>query len=1040
MITVRIPKDIREYKEKLVAGLNVRQIVCAGVIFGVNVPLYFWGRDKFSEGMLQNIILVIAGVFGFAGFFRMNGMPLEKFAAEYVRNTILCPRKRRFKTALAFREWGEMYDKEAAKRAKKPSLAKKRQMSYERAYLIEQKLNKGENVDFKGLDGEILTVKRGGKKPKKEKRKKEKKKITKFDKLNAQVAEIRQKQETDAHYIPTRKEKRIILACAKEAEKEEKKKRKTATETIKKNNIKLTLRRNLKPNLPKSVQDTLPYIADYDEGVFEVLPSQYSKTYVLTDVNYTVAKQEEQEIILALYCEFLNYFSEDYNVAITVDNRIVSREEQKQKIFYSMTGDAYDRHRTEYNRIMQKQIEKGRNDLIQTKYVTVTISADTPYEAISKFHKVDGEVIQNLKKIGSNGRPLSTDERLAMLHDKFRKGREGALKIDYQFIKAQGISSKDYVAPTSIYFDKKYLVIESQYYRVMYLNNLPTVLADNFFAELVDTDYPLISTINIQPLAQDKGVKMIRKQMNGMESNKIAAQKKAIKSGYSPDIINHTLQQSLAEAEELYDDVTRKNQKMFYVTATFMIGADSLEDLDDRCKMLENKARKQTCQMQTLDFQQEQGLRVTLPFGIPTKKQLYVERTLTTESTGIFIPFSSQELFQPGGFYYGLNQISRNLILCDRTAMKTPSGFLLGSSGSGKSFATKREILNVLLKDNKTSVLIIDPENEYADFVRQFGGEVIAVSADSDNYMNPMDMPEDYGLDEDDDSKGMTIEKKKEKALQKKSDYLMSIIECMISMGSRHESIITPQQKTIVDRCVRKCYFDYLENGFDEKHLPTMLDLQKYLDEEAKGGSDDAKKIAEGVEYYTKGSMNLFSHLSNTNFNNRAVSFNIRDLGAQLKQISLLIVLDFIWNRMINNFEDGVRTYCYVDEIHVLFQNEYSARFLQQLYKRGRKYGLVITGITQNMEDLLRSDMARGMIGNSDFIMMLNQASEDLKILAPMLKISEAQASFVTKAEAGSGLLFAGDVLVPFQDQFPSDSYLYKLMSTKFGEGKEDKK
>lgn len=462
-----------------------------------------------------------------------------------------------------------------------------------------------------------------------------------------------------------------------------------------------------------------------------------------------------------------------------------------------------------------------------------------------------------------------------------------------------------------------------------------------------------------------------------------------------------------------------------------MVNGKNLDELEEHCKAITSKARKFTCQLQRFDWQQEDAFKLTVPVGM-LPKHLSVERALTTESTSIFIPFASQELFQAGGFYYGLNQISRNLILCNRTAMKTPSGFILGSSGSGKSFATKREILNVLLNDDKTSVLVIDPENEYGDFARAFGGTVIGISADSDNYINPLDMSLDYGLDENDDS-NTDISNKKAKALQKKSDYLMSIIECMITVGNSNESIITPQQKTIVDRCVRKCYKEYLQHNFDESYLPTLLSLQDMLDEE-KGNSEDARQMAEGVEYYTKGSMNIFSHKTNVAYNNRFVVFNVRDLGSQLKQIALLIVLDFIWNRMITNFQSGIRTYCYVDEIHVLFHNEYSARFLQQLYKRGRKYGLVITGITQNMEDLLRSDMARGMIGNSDFIMMLNQAPEDLKILAPMLHISDAQMSYVSRADAGSGLLFAENTIVPFIDRFPNDSYLYKLMSTRFGE------
>jgi len=361
--------------------------------------------------------------------------------------------------------------------------------------------------------------------------------------------------------------------------------------------------------------------------------------------------------------------------------------------------------------------------------------------------------------------------------------------------------------------------------------------------------------------------------------------------------------------------------------------------------------------------------------------------------------------------------------------MKTPSGFILGSSGSGKSFATKREQLNVLLQSDKTSVIVIDPENEYGEFARAFGGTRVNISMESSNYVNPMDMGADYGLDDEDE---IDKESRKTKALQKKSDVIMSIIQSMISVGKTNDTIITPQQKTIVDRAVRRAYKNYLVHDFDPEYLPTLLDLQEELDRER--GTTDGQLMADGVEYYTKGSMNVFSHRTNVDYQGRFVVFNVKDLGEQLKQIALLIILDFIWNRLMNNFVAGVRTYCYVDEIHVLFQNEYSSRFLQQLYKRGRKYGLVMTGITQNMSDVLATEMSRSMIANSDFLLMLDQSPEDLKILSEMLNISETQMSFVNRADAGCGLLFAEKVIVPFVDHFPTRSYLYKLMSTKFGE------
>jgi hypothetical protein len=1043
VIAVRIPKEIRDYKEKLIFGLNLRQLIATVLALGMCVPLYLFGRKYVGEDIISWVVIVIALPLVSLGFFRFNGMVFEKFVACVAKQMFFSKRKRLFKSANFFRNCQEA---ELADEAKQAGGVRARKAAFvasmDRARLMEQaeadgKYRTPDNAEQKPIP---QGQREGGKpqkhgpqkgdKPSKAGRKMRRKE----SQLRKQAIAIKQKQRTDPHYVLSAPERHALLKWGRRQEQLRAKEAAEGRKDAQRKNKEMQRRRKTKSAVVESVQDSIPYIADYDEGMFESEANKYSKVYSIKDINYLVAKQDEQVNIFVKYGEFLNYFSEDMNVAICIDNRVISLAEQEQKIFYPYKGDGYDSHREEYNRILRKQIRQGRNNLQQSRYVVVTLDCDSPYEALMRFHKIDTEIVSNLKKIGSDGRPLSTEERLAMLHDKFRKGSEGDFRVDFDFLKKQGLSSKDYIAPSSMKFEFKHFMIEDEYYRCLYLNNLPASLSDTFMSELTDCDFPLVSTINIQPVAQEKGLKLVRRQLTGMEANKIDAEKKAMSSGYSPETISHDLRQSLDQASELLDDLINKNQKMFFVTITFMVSGRTPDELEENCKILVNKARKFTCQLQTLDWQQEEGFRVTLPCGV-TPRKLSVERTLTTESTSIFMPFTSQELFQPGGFYYGLNQISRNLILCDRTGMKTPSGFILGSSGSGKSFATKREILNVLLKDNETNVIVIDPENEYGAFARAFGGTVIDISADSSFYINPMDMESGYGLDEDEMAGEFGLRRRKEKALQRKSDYLMSIVECMISVGQEGQTIITPQQKTIVDRCVRKCYEDYLSGNFDERYLPTLVSLQEALD--AERFTEDGRQMAEGIEYYTRGSMNIFSHRSNVEYNNRFVVFNIRDLGTQLKQIALLIVLDFIWNRMIRNSSAGIRTYCYCDEIHLLFQNEYSARFLQQLYKRGRKYGLVITGITQNMEDLLQSDTARSMIANSDFLLMLNQAYEDLKILASMLHISEAQMSFVSRAEAGCGLLFAEKTIVPFVDRFPPDSYLYRLMSTKFAEEAE---
>lgn len=1049
MITVKIPKEIRDYKEKLAFGLTARQIIALLLGCGICIPLYIYGIKYINEEIVSYLVMAIALPIGGIGFITKNGMPFEKYMVVMFKHNFLYPQKTVYKSKNYFRDLEAKADREnePASFIDKYRLKKfKEQATLERAFLMEEAERNGEIMKKRISNEDLLTVrtpyiknnkkKEDGEDNNKKKQKETKKKKENINKTAKKVAEaVEKKQKENPHYIPTKREGQMMLAHAKNVEKEKNRlaEVQNGVKAVAKKNDAMKKRRKAKTFIPKSTQDDLPYIADYDEGLFEVEPNKYSKCYELRDINYLTAKEDEAVAIFYKWGEFLNYFDEEMTIGLIIDNRIISLSEKEKLIFYQMCGDDYDVHRKEYNRILKKQMIAGNNDIQKNKYITVTIDADSPYEALLRFHKIDGEVITNLRKIGADGKVMSTDDRLSYLHDKMRKGREGEFRVDYNFLKTQGLSSKDYVAPSSFTFKgKDFFMIEDTYCRCMFVNNLPSLLSDEFILDITDCEFPVITSFSIQPVAQDKAIHIIKKQITGMDANIIEAQKKAIRAGYDPSIINHDLVHSAEEGKELLSDMQNKSQKMFYVSIMLMVSGDTLDELNDNTKILESKARKYTCQMQKFDNQQRDAFKVILPMGVTPSKKLYVERTLTTESTSIFIPFSSQELFQIGGWYYGLNQLSRNLILCNRLKMKTPSGFILGSSGSGKSFACKREMLNVLLSDDKTSLLVIDPENEYGNFCRAFSGTVINLSATSDNFISPMEMDENYGLEEEDDVLNTPLDRKKEKALLKKSEYLMSIIQCMVEEYGG----IKPQQKSLIDRAIRRTYKEYLEHDFDQEYLPTLLDLQDELDKEK--DTEEGREIAESVEYYTKGSMNLFSHKSNVDLNNRFVVFSIRDLGKELEQIALLITLDFIWNRMTRNATASLRTYCYVDEIHVLFQNEFSARYLRQLYKRGRKYGLVITGITQDIEDLLNNDMAKGMLSNSDFILMLSQKAENLKKLKELLGFSEAQSYYVNEVEAGSGLLVAEKSIVPFDDDFPEDSYLYKLMSTKFGESNND--
>ena len=758
------------------------------------------------------------------------------------------------------------------------------------------------------------------------------------NKLQVKVEAILEKQRENPQYVLTNKERKILKDWNLKQLNDRKREVEQNTREVKKQNDSLKKRRKVKTTIPKSTQQTIPYVADYIEGMFEVTPNKFSKVYLIEDINYRTGKEDEQVHIFVKLGEFLNYFSDDVRFSFCIDNRSISRDEYERKVFCKMEGDSYDTHREEMNNVLRTQMIAGRNDMQIHKFITVTIDADTPIEALLRFHKLDAEIITNLRRIGANGRYLETEERLEYYHDKLRKGSEGEFHIDYDFIMKQGLSTKDYIAPSFIYFQNKYFQIEDEYYCGMFLNNLPASLQDDFLYDMCDNEFPVTTTLAIESVAQDKGLMIVKRQLTGIEMNKIDAEKKAIRAGYSPETIQHSIKDAHKQAETMYDDMMNKNQKMFFVTILFLVHGSTLEELNENCKILKSKARKYTTQLQELRFQQEEAFKVTLPFGYPPK-DLSVERALTTESTAIFMPFANQELFQPTGFYYGMNPMSHNLVIVDRKKMKTPSGFILGTSGSGKSFAVKREMLNVLLRDSQANVLVIDPENEYGGFCRIMGGTVLKISSDSDCYINPMDMLEDYGLTEEDDSETTPIEIKKEKAIRKKTEYIMSIVKRMISVnGSADSSTITPQQRTLIDKCVKETYKEYLEHNFDPAYMPTLLDLQNVLNSK-KSESEDAEKVAEGIEYYTTGSMNVFSHHTNININNRFVVFNVRDLGEQLKQVALIIVFDFIWNRMVENKFKGIRTYCYCDEIHVMFQSYYASEQLKQLYKRGRKYG-----------------------------------------------------------------------------------------------------
>lgn len=741
-------------------------------------------------------------------------------------------------------------------------------------------------------------------------------------------------------------------------------------------------------------------------NILEVRPNVYSKTYQFADINYQIARQDDQEDIFIRYGEILNCLDISVEFQISIQNKHINKNDFNEKILIKKQGDRFDEYREEYNNMIEEKLEEGRNDLRSDKYLTLTTEAQSFEEAKHKFNNLYQEIQGNFKKLGSDLREVSNYEKVTKLKEMFRDTDTVIPKMSKQDY--DKCLERQYMAPDYFEFKKDYFMYNEKYARAIFVRDFPSFLNDKLITELTEVGLEQTLSINIKAVEPSKAIRIVRKQITGMEGDKMNAEKKAIKNGYSTDIIPHTIKHSLSEAEELLDDLISKNQKMFLVNIVIIHTADSYRQLNIDTDTLKSVARKFLCNTGILYFQQEDGMKSALPIGNCT---LDIRRTLTTESTAVLMPFSTQEMIQDQGMYYGLNAVSRNLIMFNRKSMKNANGFILGTPGSGKSFAAKREMANVLLNTND-DVIIVDPEREYSALVQNFGGEIINISAASSNYINPLDMTADYSDDED--------------PIVLKSEFILSLCECII--GGKQG--LTTKEKAIIDRCLSRVYREYVQD-FAKDKIPTLLDFYNELMHQSE---PEAKELALSLEIYVKGSLKIFANKTNIDLKNRLTCFDIKDLGKQLTTMGLLIVLDNVWNRITENRAKGKNTWIYLDEIYLLFKNEYSANFLFELYKRARKWGGIPTGITQNVEDLLESDLARKMLSNSDFIQMLNQATSDRVELARLLNISETQISFVTNSNAGQGLLFCGNSIIPFTDQFPTNTKLYKMMTTKLEE------
>lgn len=753
--------------------------------------------------------------------------------------------------------------------------------------------------------------------------------------------------------------------------------------------------------VPKTMQKTLPYKRVCDNYIFKVEENRYSKTYRFEDINYSIAKQEEQEGIFLGYCSVLNSFDTSADIQVTVHNNRVNKEKFNEMVLLKHKGDDFDKYVDSYNDMLVEKMEQGQNGIIRNKYLTVTVQAAYLEAAKSKFATIDLELTNAFKKIGSAITPMTSNERVELLKDIFRNVDEKFSPLTQSDFNRQ--AERAYCCPDYFEFKKDYFMWNDKYARTMFIKDMPASLKDCLLTDIANTNLDVMTTVNITPVDPAKALKIVNHQLTSMRANKLQAEKKAIQSGYTSDVINEELKYSLVEAEELLDDLRSKNQKMFMTNIVIMVTGADYDELENNTEAIEAVVRKHICSVSTLKFQQEKGLQSVLPIGNCT---LEIRRTLTTESTAVFLPFSSKEISQENGMYYGLNALSNNLIIFNRLMLKNPNGFILGSPGSGKSFSAKREMVNVFLATDD-DIIIIDPEREYSPLVKALMGEIINVSPASTNYINPLDMSQNYSDDEN--------------PLVMKSDFILSFFECLVGKQG-----LTAKERGIIDRCLTITYAEYMQD-FDAAKIPTLIDFYEVLKSQPE---KEAKGLALSFELYIKGNLNVFAHKTNVNTTNRVVCYDIKDLGKQLKTLGMLIVLDYVWNRITENRAKGKRTWIYMDEVYLLFANEYSANFLFELYKRARKWGGVPTGITQNVEDLLKSETARSMLSNTDFVMMLNQATSDRVQLARLLNISDNLLAYVTNSDSGQGLICCGGSVIPFRDKFPHNE-LYDLMTTR---------
>lgn len=799
--------------------------------------------------------------------------------------------------------------------------------------------------------------------------------------------------------------------------------------------------------VPRTVQQTIPYDSVYQNGIIKVAPGKFSRTYRLQDANFEIAEGQAQDNMFLDYEGLLNSIDVNMTAQITVYNRSVSQEVVKNRILLKPKGDQMNEYRDDYNSVLIDKMNEGRNNLTKDKYYTVTVDAASIEEADTAFRRIDADINSKVARINKKETfPLSLEERLDVLYDVFHEDTEFpfSLKVsnlmkggvfDLKSLNSAGLTTKDLIGPDGFSFHNDYFTMGSLYGRSFFLDSLPTIMNTNILTDLSNLPCNMIASVYFRPIPTDKAALMVRHQITNINENIVRAQKKAARGNYSADIMPSELKRAQEEAESLRSDMQSRNQKLFYVSILVTLFAGSKEELEQYSQSLKSVGISHILQVRTLFYMQEAGFTSSLPLGNLTLGNMKegIDRVLNTEASAVYMPFSVEELSQENGIYYGINAVSKNLILYDRMTGDSYNGLITGKSGSGKSFIAKAEMAACYLGTDDY-IYVVDPQGEYAEMAKAFGGNVVRIAIGSDTHVNPLDMDVQYAGDTDD-------------PVALKCDFLTAICETIIGQGD-----LDPIMVNTIHKAGKRIYQPYYEhmrtmvnhrdkNGnritCDRQAMPTLVDFYQELRSQ---NDSYAQMLASAIEMYCVGNYDIFAKQTNIDPDCRICVYDIKDLPAGMKKLGLQIATNDIWNRVIENNKKKKITRFYMDEFHVLLQSKSSAQFIQHIYRTARKWGGVPTGITQNIEYILSTEETRVILSNCSFVIMLNQSPLDRTALAELFSISESLQAYITDKPSGTGLIYNGHTTVPFINQWPKDSMLYKMMSTKVTENFDDMK